>query len=70
MMTVKIGMFPGRINEYAIENGTTVAEALELAGIEVTSEQEIKFDGRSMSGNDVLTKDGTLIVTKRIKGNK
>lgn len=70
MNTIKIGTFPGRLNDYALENGTTVKDALDMANIEVSEEQEIKLDGRTVNTNDVIDGGSTLLVTKRIKGNK
>jgi putative ubiquitin-RnfH superfamily antitoxin RatB of RatAB toxin-antitoxin module len=69
-MTIKVGTFPGRLNEYAVAEGTTVKEALALAGIEVGEEQEIKLDGSVVGADDVITNNNAiLLVTKRIKGN-
>ena len=68
MTTLKIGKFPGRLSEFAVENGTTVAQALELAGIEVGVEQEIKLDGETVSTADVVDNGAVLLVTQRIKG--
>ena len=69
MLTVKIGMFPGSINEYALEDGITVTEALKMANITVGAEQEVKADGEVIS-TDCAVPAGTkmLLVTKRIKG--
>lgn len=69
MLTIKIGVFPGSINEFAMEEGTTVAKALEMANINVGAEQEVKADGEVISVNEVVP-SGTkmLLVTKRIKG--
>ena len=69
MITLKIGMFPGRLNEYAMESGVTVREALDMADIELNSESDVKLDGESVSLGDTINRDGTLVVTKRIKGN-
>lgn len=68
MTTLKIGKFPGRLNEFAVEEGTTVAQALELAGIAVEAEQEIKLDDEVVSTSDKVDGGAILIVTKRIKG--
>lgn len=69
MMTLKIGVFPGRVEEFAVEDGTTVNEALSMADIEVGAEQEIKADGNVVDLGQVVP-SGTkmLLVTKRIKG--
>lgn len=70
MLTLKIGRFPGRINEYAVENGITVADALRMAEIEVDSESDVKFNTNRVTTSDTIDENGTLIVTKRIKGNR
>lgn len=69
MLTIKIGVFPGSINEFVMEEGTTVADALKMANITVGAEQEVKADGEVIS-TDEKVPVGTkmLLVTKRIKG--
>ena len=71
MMTLKIGVFPGRVEEFAVEEGTTVDRALDMAGIEVGAEQEVKADG-TVIDFDAAIPSGTkmVLVTKRIKGAK
>lgn len=71
MMTLKIGVFPGRVDEFAVEDGTAVEEALNMADIEVGAEQEVKADGTVVDLGQVIP-SGTkmLLVTKRIKGAK
>lgn len=69
MLTLKIGVFPGRVEEFVVENGTTVAKALEMAGISVGAEQEVKVDGTVMSYDEVIPSNASMVlVTKRIKG--
>ena len=69
MMTLKIGVFPGRVEEFAVEDGTTVNEALSMADIEVGAEQEVKADGNVIDlGQAVPSGTKMLLVTKRIKG--
>ena len=69
MVQLKIGVFPGRLDDYMVEEGTTVASALAMAGITVGAEQEIKLDGETVSADDVLDSSArVLIVGKRIKG--
>lgn len=67
MITMKIGTFPGRLEEYTLENGTTVRDALEIAGITVSDEQEVKMDGTPVSLDEVAS-GNMLLVTKRLKG--
>ena len=65
---IKVGQMPGEIREYAVEAGSTVADVLKLAGIEVTAEQSIKADGETVSPTDSVAGVTTLLVTKRLKG--
>lgn len=67
--TVKVGAMPGRIEEYALEDNATIADAIALAGLS-TSGFEVKVDGsvvtdfsRSISGAN------TILLTKQVKGN-
>ena len=69
MKTIKCGTVPGRLAEYAAEDGWTVGDVLGLA--------EIQLDGRSVMLNgsattmDVIPNDGdTIAVTQKIKGNR
>ena len=69
MMTLKIGVFPGRVEEFAVEDGTTVDRALDMAGIEVGAEQEVKADGNVVNiEGEIPAGTKMLLVTKRIKG--
>ena len=69
MMTLKIGVFPGRVEEFAVEDGTTVGRALDMAGIEVGAEQEVKADGNVVNiEGEIPSGTKMLLVTKRIKG--
>lgn len=68
MTTIKIGKFPGTLNEFALEDGTTVKDALAMAGIEAGAEQEVKLDGTTVSMNDIVDGGSLLLVTKRLKG--
>ena len=69
MLKVKIGVFPGRVEEFVVEDGTTVKQALEMANITVGEEQEVKIDGTSASYEQVIPETASMVlVTKRIKG--
>lgn len=65
--TIKIGVMPGRITEYAVTPGTTVASALEMAGLSASG-YEIKLDGRTVTESDVAS-GNILLLTKKVKGN-
>ena len=69
MLKIKVGVFPGKVEEFVVENGTTVREALELARISVGAEQEVKVDGVATDYNSEIPSEASMVlVTKRIKG--
>lgn len=67
---VRIGVMPGRINEYAVEEGQTVGQALELAGLDPTG-FDVKVDGVKVDLYYTITPATNLILlAKQVKGNK
>ena len=69
MLKIKVGVFPGKVEEFVVEDGTTVREALELAGVSVGAEQEVKVDGVLTDYNTEIPSTASMVlVTKRIKG--
>ena len=69
MLKMQIGTFPGRLNDYTMEDGTTVAGALRLAGLTVGEEQEVKVDGEAVDMDYELSQSNELLlITKRLKG--
>ena len=68
MKTIKVAKFPGETREFVVEEGTTVAELLNLANITYGSESQLKADGSSVSPDDVVDNMEFVVVTKRIKG--
>jgi sulfur carrier protein ThiS len=67
--TVKVGVMPGRIEEYAFEQGTTVAQALQQVGLSADG-YEIKADGATVSEDAVIsTSTNVILLTKKVKGN-
>jgi len=68
-VTIQVGMFPGRLETYAVSEGTTVADVLAMANLTVGEEQDIKMDGEVVSLSSVVNSETSLIlVSKRIKG--
>lgn len=66
--TVKVGLMPGRLVEVLLEDGSTVKQAFETAGIEIPEGYEVRIDGNKVSESDIA--NGSLIVaSKMIKGN-
>lgn len=69
MITIKIGTFPGELKNFALEDGSTVSQALTAAGITIGNEQEVKLDGEVVSMEDTIDSfSSLLLVTKRLKG--
>jgi sulfur carrier protein ThiS len=70
MTTLKIGKLMGIIAEYAVETGTTVADALIMANLSDTDGYQIKLDGEIVSLDDTIGEDSKiLILSKMVKGN-
>lgn len=70
MQTIKFVKMPGEIREFGIEENTTVADLLEMAGETVTAETEIRGDGEPVFADTVVNGYNLISVTKRIKGNR
>lgn len=68
MMNVKVAKVPGRIVEVALEDGATVSEALEAAGVDSTG-FTIQVNGAAADGDTALSDNTTVLLTQRIKGN-
>jgi sulfur carrier protein ThiS len=68
MLNVRIGTMPGRINEFALENGATVKEALEIADL-TTEGYQIKVNGEQVDEEKVLSDGDLVLLVKQIKGN-
>ena len=69
MKTIKAGMFPGSLAEYAVADDATIADVLKLANIVVGAEMDVKCDDESISLEAMIPAGARLItVSKRIKG--
>ena len=67
--TIRVGKMPGRINEYAVAEGTTVRDLLVLAELD-SSGYDIKVDGETGSLDSIVTESTNLILlAKQVKGN-
>lgn len=65
----KVGAMPGRIEDYAFEEGTTVEEALEVAGLSAEG-FEVKLDGSTVTDLNTTVDDvNVVLLTKKVKGN-
>lgn len=69
MRTVRIGVMPGRINEYALDSETTFAEALQIAELDVNG-YEVKADGSKITDlNQAIGSTNLILLAKQVKGN-
>ena len=68
MTTVKFVKMPGEIREFAVEETTTVADLLKMAGEEANNEMEIRADGDPIALTDTVSGYTLVSVTKRLKG--
>lgn len=70
MLNLKIGKFPGRIDSFTLEDGTSVRDALNIAGVDFDEfETSVKLDDQIVSLDSTITPNAQmLLVTKRIKG--
>lgn len=69
---VRIGTMPGRIEEYALQTGTSIADVLNSAGFG-TAGYEVKVDGVKVEdfNNTYVTEYTNLILlAKQVKGNR
>lgn len=68
--TVRVGVMPGRINEFVVETGTTLADLLALAELDPTG-FDLKVDGEKVTDLSQPVTDSTnlVIMSKRVKGN-
>lgn len=67
--TLKVAKLPGTVTEIAVEDGTTFAEAIELAGQD-SAGFEIKADGRTITNlNEAVGGTSMILLAKQVKGN-
>jgi len=69
--TVRVGMMPGRINEYGFEVGTPISEVLRVAELD-PSGYEVKVDGTKITNLDstyVTSGTNLILLAKLVKGN-
>lgn len=66
--TVKVGRVGDEVKEYAFDKPVSVEEVLETAGINYGDGQRLRFKGETVTLDDEINEDGTLIVSGQIKG--
>lgn len=68
-ITVQITKVPGAMKTLSLENGSTVADALTIAELEVATGYEIRVDDEIATRDTVLEDGSVVVITKMIKGN-
>ena len=68
-MTIKVGKVPGTIQEVVVEQGTSVLDILNIAGITDTEGYEVRVAGNTATLETVLEHDTSVLLMKQIKGN-
>lgn len=68
---LRVGQMPGRIQEVAIADGATIAEAIEVAGLAIQSNTEVKVDGTTFDDVNVPLPQGAnlILLAEKVKGN-
>lgn len=68
---VRVGVMPGKINEFAVEVGTSVADVLEQADLDPTG-YDVKVDGEKVDPSSATISPATslILLVKQVKGNK
>lgn len=68
MLTIKVGVMPGRLQEVVVEAGAKASEIFAIAGVDYAN-HEIRLDGNKVDENTVITSGNLLVAMKMIKGN-
>lgn len=70
VMTVRVGMMPGKIDEFAVEEGAKVADVLETAQLSPQG-YDVKVDGETVDPNSKAVDENTslILLVKQVKGN-
>jgi sulfur carrier protein ThiS len=69
MREITIGKVPGTLSSIAVEDGATVADALEAANLDADG-FEIRLNGSVANLNDIVTDGAKVFLVKKIKGNQ
>lgn len=69
--TVRVGRMPGRIEDTTLTEGTTVADALERAGLQALLEDgyELRVNGEDAGTDTALENGDTVLLIRKIQGN-
>ncbi len=67
---VRVGMMPGRIEEFAVEVGTPIKDVLDMAGL-APAGYDVKVDGTKTEDLSFPITESTnlILLAKQVKGN-
>jgi len=66
-MQIKVSRMPGRTVEVAVEEGSTVATALEIAEFTMASNEKVSVNGESVTSGYELEDGDVVLLTKDAK---
>ena len=66
---IRVGVMPGKIEEYVVENTATFEDVIEMAELD-TEGYEVKADGQKVEDlKDEIGDTTLLLLAKQVKGN-
>jgi putative ubiquitin-RnfH superfamily antitoxin RatB of RatAB toxin-antitoxin module len=68
-MFVKVIRVPGAVKEVGLEDGATVADALEAAELQKGENEALKVGSKNASLSDALSDGDIITISKGAKGN-
>ncbi|MFA7193478.1 MAG: hypothetical protein WC087_00990 [Candidatus Paceibacterota bacterium] len=70
-INVKVGAFPGgQIKPFEVDSGTTIRQALVIAGYRDKIEGEVRLNGQTISNfEEVLEEGAQVLIFSKIRGN-
>ena len=69
MCEVRVARVPGAIQTVAVESGSSVADCLAAAGVEVGSNEAVKLNGANASLTATVSDNDRIVISKGAKGN-
>ena len=65
MLTLKVGVMPGRLQEVVVEEKTSARRIFEIAGVEI-SNHEVRLDGEKIDIDRAIESGKLLVAMKMI----
>jgi len=66
---VRVGRYPGAVQEVGLAAGSTIAQLLELAGLTLGAQEAIEINGSRGNLQTTLRGDESVSIITNIKGN-